>query len=82
MTSSINTGKGKRKQFPRTVFTPTQRASATIAKYYLLFFNATESYQVVARSSIKTIDDEGFAIIAIRNKLLKGKVIFKGDLFY
>jgi hypothetical protein len=79
MSSSTSTFESKRKKFPRTVFTPTQRASATVEKYYLLFFDATESYQIVARSSIKKFDNEGFATLAIRNKLLKGKIILEGD---
>ena len=47
--------------------------------YYLLFFNETESYQIVARSSIKKIDDQGSAAINIRNKLLKGLIIVSGE---
>ena len=43
-----------RKRVPPTVYTPTQSASMRCA-YYLLFFNETESYQIVARSSIKKL---------------------------
>jgi hypothetical protein len=82
MNSSTNNIKGRRKPVPRAIFTPTQRASATIAKYYLLFFEETESYQIVAQSSIKKIDDAGSATLAIRNKILKGKIILAGDPFY
>ncbi len=71
----------RRKHIPRTMFSPSQQPSATNPKYYLLFFNETETYQIVAKSSIKCIDDQGLATITIRNKQLKGKIILTGDFF-
>ena len=43
-----------RKRVPPATYTPTQSASMRCA-YYLLVFNETESYQIVARSSIKKL---------------------------
>ncbi|CAF3819288.1 unnamed protein product [Adineta steineri] len=71
---SINNN-SQRKHIPRKIYTPTQKSSATIAKYYLLFFNETETYQIVAKSSIKCVDDHGIATITIDKKQIKGKTI-------
>ncbi|CAF4613682.1 unnamed protein product, partial [Rotaria sp. Silwood2] len=66
---------GRRKHIPRKIYTPTQQPSAIIPKYYLLFLKETETYQIVAKSSIKCVDDHGLATITICNKQLKGKII-------
>lgn len=81
MDSPVNITQSRRKTIPRVIYTPTQRRSATVVKYYLLFFDETESYQIVSQSSIKTIDNTGSVTIAIRNKICKGKIIFRGNLF-
>ena len=51
----MNTNESQRKCVPRNIFTSTQRASDTISNYFLLFFGDAESYQIVARSSIKKL---------------------------
>jgi len=78
MSFSTNIVEGRRKPIPKRIFTPT-RVSAIMANHYLLFFDETESYQIVARSSIKKIDNEGSATLIIRNKLMKGKVVLSGN---
>ncbi|CAF2858513.1 unnamed protein product [Rotaria sp. Silwood2] len=70
---------GRRKHIPRKIYTPTQQPSAIIPKYYLLFLKETETYQIVAKSSIKCVDDHGLATITICNKQLKGKIILTGS---
>ncbi|CAF1476114.1 unnamed protein product [Adineta steineri] len=70
-----STNNSQRKHIARKIYTPTQQPSATIAKYYLLFFNETETYQIVAKSSIKCVDDHGIATITINKKQIKGKII-------
>ena len=82
MNTFANNDEGKRKRIPHAVFTLTQRPPATINKHYLISFDVTVLYQIVARSSIKKIDSEGFAVICIHNKLRKGKIILEGGLFH
>ncbi|CAF4369159.1 unnamed protein product, partial [Rotaria magnacalcarata] len=62
---------------PRRVFTPTQRTPQP--SHYLLLFEDTDSYQIVARSSVKQINDNVVTII-IRNKLVKTKAVCQGSL--
>ncbi|CAF3254381.1 unnamed protein product [Rotaria sp. Silwood2] len=70
---------GRRKHIPRKIYTPTQQPSAINPKYYLLLLNEIETYQIVAKSNIKCVDDHGSTTITIRNKQLKGKTILTGD---
>ncbi|CAF5198684.1 unnamed protein product, partial [Rotaria magnacalcarata] len=49
--------------------------------HYLLLFEETNSYQIVARSSLKNINDD-VTFILIRNKLLQAKIVFHGLLSY
>jgi hypothetical protein len=79
MKSSTDAMELRRKPIPKHIFTPTQGTTTRVANHYLLYFNETESYQIVARSSIKKLDKEGSAMLIIRNKLVKGKVIISGS---
>ncbi|CAF2053357.1 unnamed protein product [Rotaria magnacalcarata] len=67
----------RRQTFPRRVFTPTQHTPPST--HYLLLFEETNSYQIVARSSLKNINDD-VTFILIRNKLLQAKIVFHGSL--
>ncbi|CAF1206912.1 unnamed protein product [Rotaria magnacalcarata] len=69
----------RRQTFPRRVFTPTQHTPPST--HYLLLFEETNSYQIVARSSLKNINDD-VTFILIRNKLLQAKIVFHGLLSY
>ncbi|CAF5187923.1 unnamed protein product, partial [Rotaria magnacalcarata] len=60
----------RRQVLPRHVFTPTQGTPPP--SHYLLFFEDTNSYQIVARSSLKKINGD-VVFIMIRNKLVKTK---------
>ncbi|CAF3310468.1 unnamed protein product [Rotaria socialis] len=68
-----------RQTFPSRVFTPTQHTPPST--HYLLLFEETNSYQIVARSSHKNINDD-VAFILIRNKLLQAKIVFHDLLSY
>ena len=78
MNLSTITNGNRRKRIARIVFTPTEASNAT-PSHYLVYFIETESYQIVARSSIKQIDDNGCATILIRHKMLQGKIIHFGN---
>lgn len=69
----------RRQTRPRQAYTPTQRTPPPT--YYLLFFDLTESYQIVARSSLKTIDDN-VATIMIHNKSVTTNVVHRGMFLY
>ncbi|CAF2094996.1 unnamed protein product, partial [Rotaria magnacalcarata] len=67
----------RRQVLPRQVFTPTQGTPPP--SHYLLFFEDTNSYQIVARSSLKKINGD-VVFIMIRNKLVKTKSAYHGSL--
>ena len=69
----------RRQTFPCRVFTPTQHTPPST--HYLLLFEETNSYQIVAQSSLKNINDD-VTFILIRNKLLQAKIVFHGLLSY
>ncbi|CAF4083679.1 unnamed protein product [Rotaria magnacalcarata] len=57
----------RRQTFLRRVFTPTQHTPSST--HYLLLFEQTNSYEILARSSLKNINDD-VTFILIHNKLL------------
>ncbi|CAF1542897.1 unnamed protein product [Rotaria magnacalcarata] len=69
----------RRQTFLRRVFTPTQHTPSST--HYLLLFEQTNSYQILARSSLKSINDD-VTFILIHNKLLQAKIVFHGLLSY
>ena len=68
----------RRQVFARQVFTPTQRTPPP--SHYLLVFEDTNSYQIVARSSLKQINGDDVSIM-IRNKLVKAKSVYYGTVY-
>ncbi|CAF3459404.1 unnamed protein product [Rotaria socialis] len=66
-----------RQTFPRRVFTPTQHTPSLT--HYLLLCEETNSYQIVARSSLKNINDD-VTFILIHNKILQAKIVFHDSL--
>lgn len=70
----------RRNPIPKHLFTPTQDSTNRVPTHYLLFFDDTESYQIVGRSSIKKIENDGSAIIKIRQKSIKGRIICLGKI--
>jgi len=68
----------RRNPIPKNIFTPLQGTTTRMASYHLIFFNETESYQIVHESNVRRIDTEGSATLMIRNKSIKCKVILSG----
>ncbi|CAF3254398.1 unnamed protein product [Rotaria sp. Silwood2] len=60
---------GRRKHIPRKIYKPTQQPSAINPKYYLLLLNETETYQIVAKSNIKCVDDHDSSTATARSIL-------------
>ncbi|CAF1174122.1 unnamed protein product [Rotaria magnacalcarata] len=69
----------RRQTFSRRVFTPKQHTPPST--HCLPLFEETNSYQIVARSSLKNINDD-VTFILIRNKLLPAKIVFHDLLSY
>jgi hypothetical protein len=76
---SPNLKRSRRSHVDRFIFTPTKTTPVTV--YYLLYFDETASYQIVAKSSIKTFHDNGFATVLVRNKRINGKISLNGTSF-
>ena len=66
----------RRPVVPRRVFTPTQRTPPP--SHFLLLFENTNSYQIVARSSLKQTDGDTVSLL-VRNKLVEAKAVFHGQ---
>ena len=71
----ISARPARRPVVPRRVFTPTQRTPPP--SHFLLLFENTNSYQIVARSSVKHTDGDTVSLL-IRNKLVEARAVFHG----
>ncbi|CAM4783909.1 unnamed protein product [Rotaria magnacalcarata] len=65
-----------RQVVPRQIYTPTQTTPPP--SHYLIVFQDTNSYQIVARSSVKQVQGD-YAFITIHHKLIKAKIIHQGS---
>ncbi|CAF2997279.1 unnamed protein product [Rotaria socialis] len=66
----------RRQVVPRQIYTPTQTTPPP--SHYLIVFQDTDSYQIVARSSVKQVQGD-YAFITIHHKLIKAKIIHQGS---